>query len=428
MGEGTFTTSWKAVAFAATVSSCTAATLGYDVGIMADAIDLIRDTLELETWATQLIVGSLNFTSAFGTLIAGQTSDYLGRKKTVLICCLLYIVGTFCMTVAQSFGVLLVGRIVTGLGVGVSFVVTPVYITEISPASARGMLSTCFDISINAGIVLGYIVGFAIISQEFVTGKEARWRLMLALGAALPLFVAGSLAFLPESPRWLHARGRADEALDVLVRFLGDRAEAEAVMRDMEEAEGGGGANQDLVVSSPPRPPSSSSSSSSSSPSSAMSPFHSQTEALGGGRAAPSPSSSSSKNRRGGSRSSNSNEDDEAAAALGVDLGEDEDFEGDESGGDYESGRGHSGGRDGRDGRSGNGVGGGSGGSGGSGDESMTWRQLLLLDPLPESEEYLRGVVMTVIGIGFWQQASGSEAVLYYSSTFLEKVSCLINS
>ena len=126
-----------------------------DVGIMADALDLIQDTLDLTTAEIQFAVGSLNFVSAFGTLIAGQTSDVLGRKRTVLICCALYIVGTFCMSAAQDFTLLLLGRIITGLGVGVSFVVTPIYITEISPPSARGMLSTCFDISINGGIVLG---------------------------------------------------------------------------------------------------------------------------------------------------------------------------------------------------------------------------------------------------------------------------------
>ena len=382
MQSSSSSSSWRAVAFAAFVSSCTAATLGYDVGIMADAIELIRDTLDLSTGLTQLVVGSLNFTSAFGTLLAGQTSDMLGRKKTVLICCLLYILGTFMMTVAQGVTLLLLGRIVTGLGVGVSFVVTPVYITEISPSSARGMLSTCFDISINGGIVLGYVVGFCIMSQEAVTGKEARWRLMLALGGVLPVFVAFSLAFLPESPRWLFARGRPQEAFDVLLRFLGDRAVAEATLRDMEEEDGASGNGPSLLRPEEPSYPSSIT----------ASPFH------------PFPSSSSSPPlpRSSSPQSSSAapaqqqHPGDDAAVALAGNEDEDED-----EGHSHEARR--------------------IGPKASSGDNSITWRQLLLLDALDDQEAYLRGVVFTVIGIGFWQQASGSEAVLYYSSIFLEQ-------
>jgi MFS family permease len=77
---------------AAGVSSLTAATLGYDVGIVAAAIDYINKSMHLNHPQTELVVGSLNFISAFGTLIAGHASDALGRKKTVWICCALYVV------------------------------------------------------------------------------------------------------------------------------------------------------------------------------------------------------------------------------------------------------------------------------------------------------------------------------------------------
>lgn len=118
----------RAVAFAAFVSSLTAATLGYDVGIVAAAIDYISDSMNLNHSQTQLVVGSLNFVSAFGTLIAGETADAFGRKTTVWLCCVFYTVGTVLMTFATNYEFLLLGRIVTGLGVGVSFVVIPVYV------------------------------------------------------------------------------------------------------------------------------------------------------------------------------------------------------------------------------------------------------------------------------------------------------------
>lgn len=403
-----------------------------DVGIMADALDLIQDTLDLTTAEIQFAVGSLNFVSAFGTLIAGQTSDVLGRKRTVLICCALYIVGTFCMSAAQNFTVLLLGRIITGLGVGVSFVVTPVYITEISPPSARGMLSTCFDISINGGIVLGYVVGYIIASSPFLTSKEPQWRLMLVLGAVLPFFVAGSLTFLPESPRWLFARGRSTEALEVLVRFLGDRALAEATLEDMAEAEQlnrrqrceDDQQNVNLeseAIQSGLTPPFASNSALLSSeqkmerkakedletdhPIATTSPLVSS--ALDGGKGMYAGSRSATDLNAGELTAS-------AHSSRGIDV---------TSGASFSSSTATAA------------IAGVSISTanetrtmndtaydrGGADSGVITWRQLLWLDPLEEQDRYLQGVVATVLGIGFWQQASGSEAVLYYASTFLKK-------
>ena len=91
-----------AVLLAAVVSSLTAASLGYDVGIMADANVFIGADLKLNSLETQMIVGSLNFIAAFGTLIAGSTSDRFGRKPTVMMCCVLYIVGAVVMALARG--------------------------------------------------------------------------------------------------------------------------------------------------------------------------------------------------------------------------------------------------------------------------------------------------------------------------------------
>jgi MFS family permease len=95
---------FQAVVLAAGVSSLTAATLGYDVGIVAAAINYINKSMELDHSQTQLVVGSLNFVSAFGTLIAGQASDALGRKKTVCICCALYVVSLLHTNLALLHG------------------------------------------------------------------------------------------------------------------------------------------------------------------------------------------------------------------------------------------------------------------------------------------------------------------------------------
>ena len=119
---------------------------------------------------------------------------------------------------------MLLGRAVTGLGVGVSFAVTPVYIAEITPARLRGALGAVFDVPINVGIVLGYVVGFAVETR--VSRANVAWRLMLG-SLVLPVVLL-TLPALPESPRWLVARGARADALRVLRAISADEAEARA--------------------------------------------------------------------------------------------------------------------------------------------------------------------------------------------------------
>lgn len=235
LSEAPSLTSNSGIVLAAAISAMTAATLGYDVGIMADAIEYIKDGFNLSDSTEQFLVGSLNFVAGFGTLVAGYTSDKLGRKPTVKICCALYLVGTTMMTVAQSYLMLLAGRIITGIGVGVSFVVTPVYIAEITPSALRGTLGVCFDISINCGIVLGYIVGLVVSIVPGLGGGE-RWRAMLGAGAILPVIVIVFLSALPESPRFLMKSGREDEARVVLGGFLKDDQLADDTIEEIREA------------------------------------------------------------------------------------------------------------------------------------------------------------------------------------------------
>lgn len=189
----------KLVYVAAAISGATALSLGFDVGVMADAEAYIQVDFKLSDGLMELIIGSLNFISAFGALMGGPTADKYGRKPTVVLCCGFYLVGTLLMTCAPSWEFLLCGRIITGLGVGVSLVIVPVYVSEISPKEVRGKLVTIFDVSINAGILLGYIVG--LVLEFLVYSDTVRWRLALGLGLVSPLIVLISLGGLPESPR-----------------------------------------------------------------------------------------------------------------------------------------------------------------------------------------------------------------------------------
>mmetsp|Transcript_26146 Transcript_26146/g.53019 ORF Transcript_26146/g.53019 Transcript_26146/m.53019 type:complete len:576 (+) Transcript_26146:162-1889(+) len=218
----------KLVAVAAT----TAATLGYDVGSMAGAIIPIDAHFNLSSIQKELAMGSLNFVAAGGALIGGPVADRYGRKKTVGLTCWLFLVGTIFMAAATNYVLLLIGRMVAGLGVGVAFIAAPVFISEVSPPSMRGELNTTFDVAINVGILLGYIVSYLV---QVIIPTEWNWRLMLGLGGLFPLVVLCLLSGLPESPRWLMLDDQKPAARAVLHRLGSTEMESEEAIEAMEK-------------------------------------------------------------------------------------------------------------------------------------------------------------------------------------------------
>lgn len=197
------------------VAAATAATLGYDVGIMAAAIHPLEETMNLTGVQKELAMGSLNFVAALGAVLGGKVANEQGRKQTVNVCCWIFVFGTLLMALAPNYSFLLLGRIVTGMGVGVSFVAAPVYLAEVAPTKLRGKLNTVFDVAINGGILLGYVLGFLV---QLIPDLAAhlKWRLMLGLGLVLPVVVLWNLGHLPESPRWLVMKNQPDAAKEVM--------------------------------------------------------------------------------------------------------------------------------------------------------------------------------------------------------------------
>jgi len=228
------------------VAAATAMTLGYDVGIMAAAIQPLERELDLNGFQKELAMGSLNFIAAVGALLGGKVANDHGRKLTVKLCCWIFVAGTILMAAAPGYGVLLLGRIVTGVGVGVSFVVAPVYLSEVAPTNLRGQLNTVFDVAINGGILLGYVVGFCV---QLIPGipDNIKWRIMLGFGITMPVLVLWNLAHLPESPRWLVMANQSPAAGAVLkglgqnprqvVRTVSSIEEELVIERRMQEQE-----------------------------------------------------------------------------------------------------------------------------------------------------------------------------------------------
>jgi sugar porter (SP) family MFS transporter len=199
---------------------------GYDTGIIAGAILFIRDEFRLTAIAQGAVVSSLVLGALAGAVTTGYLSDRFGRRRLLLLAGLIYGVGALGAALAPSVAVLIGFRLLLGLAVGISSVLVPLYLAELAPTAVRGALTSLNQLMIAIGIFISYLLTFALSGSR-------DWRLMLALAAIPAALMLVGLWFQDESPRWLIAHGRIEEARAVLTR---SRAAGE-VMRELAEIE-----------------------------------------------------------------------------------------------------------------------------------------------------------------------------------------------
>lgn len=178
-------------------------------------------------------MGILNLIASIGAIAAGSVADKFGRKRTIFTASLLFLVGTLLMTISQSFSMLLFGRIVTGIAIGFGLVIAPLYSAEIAPAMYRGYLVSIAEISINVGILMGYIANALFQNLPI----SYCWRWMLGMGLIPPVFIQLTLSYIPETPRWLCANGEQELAFEVLKQIYPNaNAMASQVHQEIQEA------------------------------------------------------------------------------------------------------------------------------------------------------------------------------------------------
>ncbi|KAG0375989.1 myo-inositol transporter [Mortierella sp. AD032] len=180
---------------------------GYDTGVIAGALLPIKEEFGLSSQQQEFVVG--------GGLLAGAMSDLVGRKPVTLLSSVIFVVGAALMTFAHAYWLLLLGRVVVGVGVGLAALVVPLYIGELAPSAYRGRLVTMNVLLITGGQLVAYLVSSAL------TDVHNGWRWMMAI-SALPAFLQlVTLPFLPESPRYLVKKGDISGAKAVLRRCMG---------------------------------------------------------------------------------------------------------------------------------------------------------------------------------------------------------------
>ncbi|KAL5074555.1 hypothetical protein RYX36_004285 [Vicia faba] len=219
----------------ALVASMVSIVSGYDTGVMSGAMIFIKEDLGISDTQQEILAGILNVCALVGSLTAGRTSDVIGRRYTIFLASILFIIGAILMGYGPNYAVLMVGRCVCGLGVGFALMVAPVYSTEISSAASRGFLTSLPEICIALGIFLGYISNY-FLGKHF--SLKLGWRLMLGIAAIPSIFVAFVILSMPESPRWLVMQGQLGKAKKVLLRVSNTAQEAELRFKDIKIAAG----------------------------------------------------------------------------------------------------------------------------------------------------------------------------------------------
>lgn len=196
---------------------------GFDTVVISGAEKTIQSLWGLSAGLHGIAMASALYGTVVGSLLGGWPADRFGRKATLLWIGVLYFVGAVGSALANNVGMFIAARVIGGLGIGISTVVAPMYISEIAPPKHRGRLAGMFQFNIVFGILI------AFVSNALLAGVgENAWRWMLGVAAFPSLLYALFCFSLPESPRWLLSRkGNRAAALEVLQRTEPELSKAE---------------------------------------------------------------------------------------------------------------------------------------------------------------------------------------------------------
>ncbi|WP_238941135.1 MULTISPECIES: sugar porter family MFS transporter [Sphingomonas] len=204
---------------------------GYDSGVINGTQKGLEAAFALGKLGIGVNVGAILVGSAIGAFGAGRLADAIGRRNVMMLAALLFLISAILAGAAHASGVFILARIIGGLGVGAASVISPVYISEVTPASIRGRLSSVQQVMIITGLTGAFVANFALAryaggsTASFWLGFPA-WRWMFWLQAIPAAIYLVALVSIPESPRFLVAKGRDAEAHAVLTRLFGS-AEAD---------------------------------------------------------------------------------------------------------------------------------------------------------------------------------------------------------
>jgi SP family galactose:H+ symporter-like MFS transporter len=185
---------------------------GYDIGVISGAILFVKKAFSLSSGLEEVVVSSVLLGSLVGAAAGGVLADSLGRRRLLILVAIVFGFGAIAAALAPGTVWLVAARLVAGIAIGIASFVAPLYISEIAPVEIRGKLVSINQVALTSGIVISYVI-------DYIFAPWHAWRYMFAL-AVIPAAAFGvGLMFIPNSPRWLVARGHVDRARAVLERI-----------------------------------------------------------------------------------------------------------------------------------------------------------------------------------------------------------------
>ena len=204
---------------------------GLNMAGIAGATDMIKGEFSLTDSGLGTVAALLTIGCLIGALFTGNFTEKYGRKNVMIFTAVVYIISALGSALSTSSVMLTVFRVLSGLAVGATSVVGPMYISEISPAHRRGTLVSMNQFAITIGIVVAYVIDYLVMDM----GDDS-WRYMLVIPALFGvIYLILLLTSFPKSPRWLLSKHRREEAVAVLEK-IGGKALIEKELPEMEQS------------------------------------------------------------------------------------------------------------------------------------------------------------------------------------------------
>jgi len=214
------------VLFVSSVAALGGLLFGYDTGVISGAILFIQQSFALDTQMQEITVSVVLIGAIVGAFLAGGAADQFGRRLTLIAAGLIFAAGALLSAFAGAINVLLIGRLIVGIAIGLSSVTAPLYISEAAPRKTRGALVSLYQFAITIGILAAAVV-------DYVLSSTANWGLMLGIAIVPSALLVAGMIMLPESPRWLFAHGQDALGRTVLARTQAPE-EIDAAIADIE--------------------------------------------------------------------------------------------------------------------------------------------------------------------------------------------------
>ena len=214
----------------AAIASTGGLLFGFDTGVISGALPFLRQSWGLTTGQQELVTTAVLVGAVLGALSSGRITDIVGRKKVIIVTSLIFAAGSILTGAAPSMWFLVFSRILLGVAIGISSFAVPLYISEISPTRVRGAMVSSFQLMITIGIVASYFSDLAFADES----NPFSWRWMFYVGVFPAIILLVGMLFLPETPRFLFAKGKEEEGRRVLEK-VEDPALVEAAIKKIKD-------------------------------------------------------------------------------------------------------------------------------------------------------------------------------------------------